>query len=76
MTNDDTYTMYIRGVANPFTCGVCVCSDRRAALRASWNETLEEASESKILVKKTEEIEREVGLANKALVMVSHQLYK
>ena len=49
---------------------VCVSSDRRAALRASWNETLEEASERKILVKKTEEIEREVGLANKALVMV------
>ena len=47
-----------------------VCSDVRATLRANWNESLEEASERKILVKKTEEIEREVALANNALVMV------
>lgn len=42
----------------------------KATLRASWNESLEEVSERKILVKKTEEIQREVVLANKALVMV------
>ncbi|CAI7993973.1 hypothetical protein GBAR_LOCUS1358 [Geodia barretti] len=45
-------------------------NDVRATLRANWNESLEEASERKILVKKTEEIEREVALANNALVMV------
>ena len=47
-------------------------SEVRATLRASWNESLEEASERKILVKKTEQIEREVALANKSLVMVRH----
>ena len=47
-----------------------MCSEVRATLRANWNESLEEASERKILVKKTEEIELEVSLANKALVMV------
>ena len=46
------------------------CSDMKANLRASWNESLEEASERKILIKKTEEICQEVALANKALIMV------
>lgn len=47
-------------------------SDLKANLRASWNESLEEASERKILIKKTEEIQREVALANNALIMVSY----
>ena len=63
-------------------CGVCVCvcvcvclhSDLKANLRASWNESLEEASERKILIKKTEEIQREVTLANKALIMVRYKI--
>lgn len=46
----------------------------KASLRASWNECLEEASERKILIKKSEEIQREVELANKALIMVSISL--
>ena len=50
-------------------------SDTKANLRASWNESLEEASERKILIKKTEEIRQEVSLANKALIMVCEYCY-
>ena len=42
----------------------------KANLRAGWNESLEEASERKTLIKKAEEIRQEVALANKALIKV------